>query len=233
MSEAKGLSVDNKVAIAILLGNRSFLYAYIWEAFGSIATDGLFSRVNDDSTSEQCALLDETARGAGLTLQQSIRVSLQSHPNPLASFASEYTRLFIGPEKLPAPPWESVYVSGEPLLFQESTLAVREAYLREGFRAAGYPHEADDHVATELNFMAALCKRALDTYESGDTELCRSTLEAQARFLSEHLLVWIREFSDRLGAVRGISAFYPSFAALASLVCERDAEVIQELLAEI
>ncbi len=219
-------------AIVEVLQNRLFLYSFLGRLFAVEPDEDLVGLVADRHLADEFLLLDESGQAEGL-LCACMRNSLLGDSGALKKIEGEYTRLFIGPAKLPAPPWESVYVSGEPLLFQESTLAVREAYLREGFRAAGYPHEADDHVATELNFMAALCKRALDAYESGDTELCRSTLEAQAHFLSEHLLVWIREFSDRLGAVRGISAFYPSFAALAALVCERDAEVIQELLAEI
>src|SRR5690606_18008417 len=37
----------------------------------------------------------------------------------------DYTRLFIGPDRLPAPPWESAYLTEERLLFQEPTLEVR------------------------------------------------------------------------------------------------------------
>ena len=220
---------DSK-AMSLAFGCRACCYTVLGGLFSVPLDSGAKGMVLNSAVKESFLLYDETEQPDSRLREVVERAFEETGEEGLRE---EYTRLFIGPAKPPAPPWESVYVSGEPLLFQESTLAVREAYLREGFRAAGYPHEADDHVATELNFMAALCKRALDAYESGDTELCRSTLEAQAHFLSEHLLVWIREFSDRLGAVRGISAFYPSFAALAALVCERDAEVIQELLAEI
>ena len=44
----------------------------------------------------------------------------------------DYTRLFIGPDRLPAPPWESAYLTEERLLFQEPTLEVRRAYRKYG-----------------------------------------------------------------------------------------------------
>ena len=219
--------------IAVLLSNRDFLYAYTGRAFSDCATDELLSLALNEQTLAQCALLDEEDGGTGFELQGSIAACVQEWADGASSLVPEYTRLFIGPTSLPAPPWESVYVSHEPLLFQESTLAVREAYAREGFQATGYPHEADDHVATELNFMAALSERAQAAYQEGNMRRYRATLEAQVRFLDEHLLVWIREFADRLSKVSGISALYPSFAALAALVCERDADVVRELLEEV
>ncbi|MCB8816455.1 molecular chaperone TorD family protein [Desulfosporosinus shakirovi] len=75
---------------------------------------------------------------------------------------TEYTRLFIGPTKLPVPPWESVYVSKERLLFQESSLKVRQrqCYLNYNFLPAKYRSEADDHIALELDFMYNLSSLA-------------------------------------------------------------------------
>lgn len=218
--------------VEVLLANREFLYLYVARAFAAVPDNVFFDILQSSDAASGCLLLDDEVdeAGAGSGLQASIVGAMQCGES-LDTLNSEYTALFIGPATPPAPPWESVFVSHDALLFQESTLTVREAYLDEGFRAAGYPHEPDDHIATELDFMAALANRALHACESGDIELCRKTLISQSRFLEEHLLVWVREFSDRLNEVDGISSFYPSFASLAALVCERDAEIIEELLA--
>ena len=37
----------------------------------------------------------------------------------------DYTRMFVGPFELPAPPWESTYVRKDGLLFQGTTMNVR------------------------------------------------------------------------------------------------------------
>lgn len=220
----------NDNAKKVVLSNRLFLFRYVARAFARTPDEEFVVLILNDQTMEQCVLLDDDA-AERRSAQGGICESIDGGPNSLARLAGEYTKLFEGPAKLPVSLWESTYVCGESLLFQENTLAVREAYLKEGFRAAGYPHEADDHLATELNFAAALADRAARAYEFEDIELLKKTLAAHSRFLEEHLLVWVRGFSDRLNEVDGVSSFYPSFAALAALVCERDAEIIEELLA--
>lgn len=207
-------------SMELLLSNRRFLYALLARAFASEPDGTLLGVVMDEHTGDECALLDDED-GAGRRLWRMLADEAAADEDD--RLRSEYTRLFLGPEKLPAPPWESVYVNGEPLLFQESTLVVRETYRRSGYASAGYPREADDHVAIELDFMAAL---AVKTCEAMD----RDALEAQRSFLEKHLLVWIESFAERLGSCDTVSGFYPSFARLAALVCRRDAEVLKELL---
>ena len=124
-----------------------------------------------------------------------------------------------------------MYATGEPLLFQESTLAVRDAYRRAGYAAAGYPHEADDHLAVELDFMATLAADASAAFGAGDEERCANLLAVQRDFLREHLLTWVAAFAERLAGSAGDGAFYPRFAELAALVCARDADVLEELAA--
>ena len=210
-------------AIELLLSNRRYLYTLISHAFACEADKELLAEIESVHAEEECTLLDDELREGERLWNEVCRSAKGVDPKRLRS---EYTRLFLGPEKLPAPPWESVYVTGEPLLFQESTLAVREAYRRSGYACVGYPREADDHVAIELDFMATLASKTCETM--GDD---RDVLAAQLTFLEEHLLVWLDSFSERLGACGTVSAFYPSFARLAALVCRRDAEVLKELLA--
>ena len=215
-------------AAGTVLANRCFLYRYLWRAFAAEPDDALLDIVADAHTREECALLDGED-GEGARLQDALAEVAAA--NGLGQLRSVYTKLFIGPAKLPAPPWESVYATGEPLLFQESTLAVREAYRRAGYAAAGYPHEADDHLAVELDFMATLASDARAAYEAGDKGRSADLLSVQRDFLREHLLAWVGAFAERLADSAGAGAFYPRFAELAALVCARDAEVLEELLA--
>lgn len=227
-------------AVMVVLQNRWFLYALFERIFASEPDWALVNLLRGEHVRDEFCLLDGGGQAENL-LKSALGGAARENEEALEVLREEYTRLFIGPAKLPAPPWESVYVSPDHLLFQASTLAVREAYAKEGFQAAGYPHEADDHIATEFGFMAALAKRAIDAYDAGDFEACRAALESQACFLEEHLLLWVREFSNRVGQPSdkvscktsgkafGASAFYPSFAVLAADACERDAKVIEEL----
>lgn len=116
----------------------------------------------------------------------------------LETLKSEYTHALIGPGALSAPPWESVYESEARLLFSEGTLAVRRSYLAEGVKSAGYPHEPDDHLVTELNFLEVLLRRRMEAVELGDKSEAGRLTRVQAAFLDDHLLRWIGPFAKQL-----------------------------------
>lgn len=52
------------------------------------------------------------------------------------TLAQAYQRLFVGPYALPAPPWGSVYLDHENVLFGNSTLDLREWMLENGIDIA-------------------------------------------------------------------------------------------------
>ena len=104
----------------------------------------------------------------------------------------DFTRLFIGPYRLPCPPWESVYTSPKRLLLQEPSDAVRAAYDRLGIEV-GAPNVLPDHVGAELNFMGIL----LEKIETGLGE--EDTYRQLSKdFLEEHLRNWIPRFASDL-----------------------------------
>ena len=121
---------------------------------------------------------------------------------------------------------------------------MRAAYRAAGFKAAGYPHEADDHLATELSFMAALAEQTLAAAEGTDdsdgsgtdgtaasVERFAVLVDVQRRFLDEHLLVWIDEYAFRLTDAAGPRSVYAAAASVAALVCRRDSDLLAELAA--
>lgn len=216
-------------AIAAALANRSFVYTYLWRAFAAEPDEALLTAVASDQALEECAILaGEESRAAQ---EQRALASTASASDALEVLKSDYTRLFIGPGKLPAPPWESVYVAGEDLLFQPSTLEVRDAYRKAGYQATGYPHEADDHLATELGFVEALAKDSQAAYDAGDSAKLRLLLSQQTMFLAQHLNVWLPQFVERLLNTESpkFGEFYPRFAVLARELCAADAAALVEI----
>jgi TorA maturation chaperone TorD len=107
-----------------------------------------------------------------------------------AKLRRDYNRLFIGPERLKAPPYESVHRSPDHLVFDRETLEVRAAYAQFGLAAPRLNQEPDDHIGLELGFLAALCVRGLDALEADDDRELARVLDAVAAFLRDHLLVW-------------------------------------------
>ena len=107
----------------------------------------------------------------------------------------DYTRLFIGPGKVLAPPWESPYIQKERVIFQAETLKVREWYQRYGLESAKKYREPDDHIGLELAFAAHLASLGLNALERNDQGEFENLIAAQKQFLIEHPLKWVGGWS--------------------------------------
>ena len=106
----------------------------------------------------------------------------------------DFTRLFIGPGRLPAPPYGSAYCSTERLLMQEETLAVRRYYQRYGLASKMEGSQPDDFLPVELEFLVYLLTMAGRHLELGG-KAWKTTLNAYGRFHQRHLLPWIEPFA--------------------------------------
>ncbi|MGI1657363.1 MAG: TorD/DmsD family molecular chaperone [Desulfitobacterium sp.] len=219
-------------AIAILLANRSYFYRLFQRIFGAEPQTEVLKVVTDPHTREGLQLLlqeDEHLFDKHFEVLEQVLQALASEPEQaLDKLNGEYTYLFIGPNSLPAPPWESVYLTKERVLFQESTLNVRRAYLKYNFLPANYPHEADDHLGLELDFMAHLSQLAQEHFEHDRTEEMKTILEDQEAFLRDHLLQWIGDFAQDIQKSK-THYFYPAMADLTKHVLKIDAELLEEL----
>ncbi len=101
----------------------------------------------------------------------------------------EYTRLFIGPYKLPCPPWESVYISPKKLMMQDSADQVRRLYAEAGL-AINTGDVMPDHIGVELNFLSVLLERTHAAPGNNDEQVKKTEM-----FLNGHLLKWAPQFT--------------------------------------
>lgn len=97
----------------------------------------------------------------------------------------DHQRLFVGPDEILAPLWESAYKAKDKLLFGEVELEVREFYNSYGLDIKA--NEPADHLPLELSFMSHLCN--IDGEDNLENII--KCLEKQLNFLKEHLLSWI------------------------------------------
>lgn len=210
-----------------LLAARLVLYALFQRAFASEPDDDLFDLIGDEVSAEAvgtfvAALDEEEGRAFEDAFRRFHGAALDSWRGAPDRVRADYTRLLVGPAALPAPPWESAFRHGA--LFQTSTLEVRRAYAAQGLAVEGGPRIADDHVATELDFMRTLSARAIASLHVGDVQCGQRCIEAQQRFLDEHLLVWVGSFSDALA--REQAAVYPACGALLGRFVQLDSRVL-------
>jgi putative dimethyl sulfoxide reductase chaperone len=116
----------------------------------------------------------------------------------LSVFNKDFDALFIGPGKLLAPPWESVFRSHEHIIFDKQTLQVRQYYARFGLQVPNLHREPDDHIGLELLFLSHLCGLTVSALEESRQDDVAMILQAQRDFLRDHVLQWAVQFARKV-----------------------------------
>ena len=222
--------IERNEVVELLLYNRNFLYQLLYKAFARKPDMAFLELLTAENTGESFALLGGEVLGKMPAFLEEIRAEM-SEPRVLDRLEEEYMRLFVGPLKMVAPPWESVYTGEEGMLFQESTLEVREFYRRFGLIPEGYPRVADDSLPLELGFMAELAQRSVAAFESGDGEARVRNLEGSLEFLNAHLLVWVPRLLEKM-ANTPTDWLYPQLTLALNSFLEKDKETLTDLLTE-
>lgn len=224
------MTEQNRDAAELLLANRFYLYSTFYKLFAREPDLQQLALLAQEQT---CAALTLLSAEEGDTLFKAaaflreIREQLGDPAFP-EQVKGEYMRLFVGPDKLPAPPWESVYRGEDAVLFQKTTLEVRECYRAFGLLPEAYLHVADDSLALELAFLTTLAERAMQALSAQDEPSLSQTLEGSAHFLREHLLLWIPKFLERLKKAPS-DYLYPHMCVILHAFLLRDCETLAEL----
>ncbi|MDO8739444.1 molecular chaperone [Candidatus Deferrimicrobium sp.] len=127
----------------------------------------------------------------------------------------EYSRLFLGPFGVIAPPYGSVYLDGERRVMGDSTMEVIRMFRDEGLSGSADAKELPDHVAVELEFMSYLYFEEIKALETSDLRAAVEAIEKQERFSGEFLRRWIPPFCERIKE-NTENGFYAALAQCAS-----------------
>jgi TorA maturation chaperone TorD len=167
-----------------LLGKA--LYTYPDEAWlRSLAVEGVFNELPLETDTA------EVYQGFALLQEWAAEMLNDERGGVYAALRDDYTRLFIGPDKVLAPPWGSVYFSKDRLIFQEQTLQVRNWYRRFGLVSDKLHQEPDDHIGLEMIFLSNLARLSLLAIEAEDETQLMYLLSEQWEFLQEQPLNWV------------------------------------------
>ncbi|MGN0307880.1 MAG: molecular chaperone [Lachnospiraceae bacterium] len=149
---------------------------------------GNFCKLDNSEWEEVLRALGEAIPEGMPNVKKGFDLLLQAEPSKRQDMQYDFNRLFIGPDTLLAPPYESIYRNPEKTLMQAETLRVRAKYLEAGLEISRKNVEPDDFIAFELEFLLFLL--------SEDSSEKR---ELAVRFLREHILVW---YADHVKAIR-------------------------------
>ena len=133
----------------------------------------------------------------------------------------DYNRLFVGPGKLLAPPYESFYRSlpdedGRGTICGTPMLAVKDVYTRFNVQLPETFVDYPDHIAFELEFLSLLATREAESLEQGDDQAVDAFRSGAEAFRREHLGVWFGLFAADVeqGAE---TELYPALASLVAV----------------
>lgn len=110
----------------------------------------------------------------------------------------DYSRLFVGPYQLLAPPYGSVYMDSGNAVMGKSTLDAENLYRDAGLDISGNFKQPPDHIAVELEFMYYLIFKQLEAVKKSDLYTASGYMKVQKVFLQRHLGAWLPEFADRV-----------------------------------
>lgn len=146
---------------------------------------------------------------AGCGKQEFAALCLAASEDLLESEAS-YNRLCIGPGRLLADPYESIWRSGERVMNNHYTAAVAYAYAQFGLVSSNEFSEMSDYFPNEVEFMFCLASAEAASRANGDTDLADAFAQAHDLFWSQHLGHWARQFLDKFCS-ESDSSFWTAF----------------------
>ncbi|NMD70049.1 molecular chaperone TorD family protein [Bacillus sp. DNRA2] len=167
---------------------RQYFYQFIQVLFFEPVTKETLAQLQNSNSLDDLRNIEE----AGEHLYQFFAHTTEAE---LHDAKEEFYRLFIGPETILTPPWESVYRSKEGLLFEETTFQVREHYHRHNLEFIKENQEPDDHIAIELEFILhlnQLCLQNVDNYR------LKKLVNHQIEFHEQHMQQWIPAFTTKI-----------------------------------
>ncbi|MGD8963886.1 MAG: molecular chaperone TorD family protein, partial [Desulfobacterales bacterium] len=137
----------------------------------------------------------------------------------------DFAKLFVGPYKLLAAPYGSVYLDGDRKMMGDSTLDVRSRYREAGLDTAKNFKDAPDHVSAELEFMYFLIFKEIEAFAGSDTETAMGFIQKQKSFLEDHLMAWVPEFAICI-IENAENPFYPNLAQATESFLQENYQIV-------
>lgn len=106
--------------------------------------------------------------------------------------AVEFTRLFVGPPKPAAAPWETMHRGQDVTVgFGQPTFEMRQHLREAGLEVKNENNQYEDHMGIELLLLSTLCARQ-------DAEPDAEGASSIAAFIDAHPLAWVGKLRARV-----------------------------------
>ncbi len=122
--------------------------------------------------------------------------------NPTQRASVEYTKLFVGPPRPAAAPWETMYrpgAEGATVGFGQATFEMRALLREAGLEMSNENNQYADHIGIELLYASVLCERLADA--DGDAAAQEELAGKLKGFAQVHPLMWMGKLQTAVAAV--------------------------------
>lgn len=209
---------EQEERIGRLLICRNYLYALFRLVFGSAPRAETMTLLFSPETRDCLQALRDAYRENGLAAKVSRVVAEDKRSLPecvdemlaciaaqteiceeeefISALTSDYMTLFQAPGDRYVHLWESPYIHRDNMLFQQSTLDVRNYYHAAGFKLQAEQRYPDDHIAAMMGFMARCGLDIVDALEKQDMQGAIDKLTLSRAFAAKHLKNWIDDFAS-------------------------------------
>ena len=122
--------------------------------------------------------------------------------NPVQQASVEYTKLFVGPPRPAAAPWETMYrpgSEGATVGFGQATFEMRALLREAGLEVSNENNQYADHIGIEYLYASVLCERI--ALADGDDAAQQELIEKLKGFAQDHPLAWIGKLQAAVSAV--------------------------------
>lgn len=112
-----------------------------------------------------------------------------------AELAADFQQLFEGCDVMPAPPWGSVYLDREQVIFGDSTLRFREFLKIWGIELQTGMREPEDQFGLMLFVLTTLCQQQLEKTDDKEKHALSQAIQV---LLAEHLMPWAPSYLSQM-----------------------------------
>ncbi|AXH08585.1 hypothetical protein CP960_09100 [Malaciobacter halophilus] len=149
-------------------------------------------------TNENVSSFKEKSNDLNMDLKNSNFIQLieELNNNMVNEARWDYNRLFVGPEKPLAMPFESSYRLNENLLMGKFTYQVRDYYSQVGIEVQNLNHFPDDFIGFEFQYLYYLSLLIIESYKIDNIEEVNKFLKIRKEFFNNHPKAWINNFSE-------------------------------------
>jgi len=159
---------------------------------------------------------------------QKMRAAFEAGAN-IERLTVDFAKLFVGPYKLFAAPYGSVYLDAQRKVMGDSTLDVKSRYREVGLDAANNFKDAPDHIAAELEFMHYLIFKEIEACSNANMETAIGYIQKQKSLLEDHLMAWVPEFAASI-IENAETIFYQNLARATEAFLKASYEIVGALL---